>query len=96
MNEAALDFRLGFLQADIFGERAAANGDQNFFRGRSICGFAGLILVSDGGALRVLLHGFDFRFELDANALLSETLLEFGGNFLVFERHARAAALREG
>ena len=44
VNEAALEFGLRFFQADIFGERAAADGDQNFF-GADGLRFPGFVFV---------------------------------------------------
>ena len=50
VDESALELGFCFLEAAIFGERAAAHGDQNFFGGDGLR-FSGFVLERDGGAL---------------------------------------------
>ena len=83
-NEAALELGFGFFEADIFGEGAAADGDQNFFCADGLR-FSGFVFVNDRGAVCVFLHGLDFGFEFDFHARLDEGFVKFGGNFLVFQ-----------
>src|SRR5271156_2110490 len=84
VNEAALELGFGFFQTDIFCERAAADGDENLF-GADGLRFSGFVLVNDRRAVRIFLHGLDFCFEFNFHALFHQSLVKFGGNFLVFK-----------
>src|SRR5690348_13499313 len=86
VDKAALDFRFRLLDADIFGERAAANRDQNFFRADRLR-LAGFIGERDRCALAVLLDRRNLRACFDTNSLLLEGFLQIGGNFLILEWH---------
>ena len=86
LDETTVEFRVGLFEANIFGERTPANGNQNFLRADGLR-FPRFVFVCDRSALGILLHRFDFCFKLDLHTLLAENLLKFGGNFLVLERH---------
>src|SRR5271163_960354 len=95
VNEAALEPGFGFFEADIFGERAAADGDENLFGADSLR-FSGFVFVNDCGAVCVFLHGLDFGFEFDFHALFHEGFVQLGGNFLVFERDDARERFEQG
>src|SRR5271170_3047133 len=84
VNEAALELGFGLFDANIFGEGAAADGDENLF-GADGLRFSGFVLVNDRRAVRIFLHGLDFCFEFNFHALFHQSLVKFGGNFLVFK-----------
>src|ERR1700733_7853813 len=86
MDESALDFGPRFFEPAIFSERAASDGDQDFF-GRQVLRFSGLVLESDGRALRIFFYGLDFSSRFDADAFFLEGFFELRRNFLVFQRH---------
>ena len=59
---------------------------KNFF-GADGLRFSGFVFVNDRRAVCVFLHGLDFGFEFNFHALLHQGFVQFGGNFLVFERN---------
>ena len=86
MHEAALDFGARFLQADVLGQGRSSHSNQDVL-GREILRLAGFVAKYDGSSGRVFLYRFDLCFGENTNAPLAKSLLQFRGNFLVFQRH---------
>ena len=70
MNEAAFDFGFGFFEAQVFGFRQAADGDQYFFR-RDRLLLAGRVGERDGAPLASLFDGLHFRARSESGCLFS-------------------------
>src|ERR1019366_4842774 len=94
LDEAALDFDLGLLDADVFGARGATDGDQDFVR------FQLLLLAvhrkGHGNAVFGALDGFDLGIHETVDATLAINPHQFLRDLFVFHRHVARQHLEDG
>ena len=94
LDESALDFDLGLLDADVLGARGAAYGDED------LVGLDLLLLAVNreghGDAVFGALDGFDLGVDEPVDAALAVHPHQFLGDFLVFDRNVAGQHFEDG